>query len=144
MEPLPRVRLAVYFTTRCLLQAEREKNLSHILRYFQTYGCCDKVYLESYRDGRALDDTVLREAKQFFEANGVKTAGALTATCLHRKKSPASFGRRRCVWIWWGSAAGRMGRMAKGRSLAAIYAVLFRSSGAFIFATSGGTGRRVI
>ena len=66
MEPLLRVRLAVYFTTRCLLQAEREENLSHILRYFQTYGCCDKVYLESYRDGRMLDDTVLRAAKQFF------------------------------------------------------------------------------
>ena len=87
MELLPRVRLAVYFTTRCLLQAEREKNLSHILRYFQTYGCCDKVYLESYRDGRALDDTVLRAAKSFFEENGVKTAGALTATCLHRRKT---------------------------------------------------------
>ncbi len=27
----------------------------------------DKVYLESYRDGRALDDTVLRAAKSFFE-----------------------------------------------------------------------------
>lgn len=87
MEPLLRVRLAVYFTTRCLLQAEREKNLSHILRYFQTYGCCDKVYLESYRDGRMLDDTVLRAAKSFFEENGVKTAGALTATCLHRRKT---------------------------------------------------------
>ena len=29
----------------------------------------------------------MRAVKRFFETNGVQTAGALTATCLHRKKA---------------------------------------------------------
>ena len=71
--------LSTYFVAQATCTVTREQ-LEKDLTFFEKYLRLDRVYLETFRDGRFASEAQIRMCREVFERHGIHVSGGLTTT----------------------------------------------------------------